>query len=171
MCKATNSGSIVQRLTIDTKKLCASVRKAKCDWTLKIFWNIIPGHKDIKVLELQFVYKITHYNEKSYLFSFDIDSRISGERDFRRKYYICYRFLGWTSTFFLRSARFGWAANQVFREKELNQLFGQWKVSRSLKSCDSWSCAIKEEIMNSLLMASWFYGLLIKAGFVCWWCQ
>lgn len=38
--------------------------------------NIILCHKDIKVLELQFVYKITHYNEKSYLFSFDIDSRI-----------------------------------------------------------------------------------------------
>lgn len=38
-----------------------------CDWTLNFLFsfrrNIIPGHKDIKVLELQFVYSIDHYNE------------------------------------------------------------------------------------------------------------
>jgi hypothetical protein len=50
--------------------------KKKKDTKQELFENIIPSHKDIKVLELQFVYEITHYNEESYLFSFDVESRI-----------------------------------------------------------------------------------------------
>lgn len=89
---------------LSTHRYTRNESHENCDWTLKIFWNIIPGHKDIKVLELQFVYKITHYNEKSYLFSFDIDSRIfSG--NFRKKYIIFCTFSWMNFNFFCDSAK------------------------------------------------------------------